>query len=278
MLKNTFHHIPGIGAHTEKQIWNAGIPNWEEFLQDHRGILSQGKTTLAKRTIDQSKEQLRKDNPIYFTNLLPSRLHWRIFPEFRHLAAYLDIETTGMESYCAITTIALYDGKQIRWYVDGENLDRFCDDIVKYKLIITYNGKAFDIPFIENQFRIKLHHTHIDLRYMLASLGFTGGLKGCERQMGISRGDLSGIDGYFAVLLWDDYIRKNNPHALETLLAYNIEDVVNLEKLMVMAYNMKIKDTPFYNQNTLESPMSPPIPFRAHMGTVQRIKTDLFGW
>ncbi|MBW1642466.1 MAG: ribonuclease H-like domain-containing protein, partial [Deltaproteobacteria bacterium] len=95
------------------------------------------------------------------------------------------------------------------------------------------------IPFIENQFGLKLDHSHIDLRYVLVGLGFSGGLKGCERQLGINRGDLSGVDWYFAVLLWNDYIRNNNKRALETLLAYNIEDVVNLEKLMVISYNMK---------------------------------------
>ena len=66
---------------------------------------------------------------------------------------------------------------------------------------MTYNGKSFDIPFIESHFGAKLTHAHIDLRYILASLGYRGGLKGCEKQLGIDRGDLKNVDGYFAVLL-----------------------------------------------------------------------------
>ena len=31
------------------------------------------------------------------------------------------------------------------------------------------------------------------------SLGFKGGLKGCERQLGLDRGNLKDIDGFFAV-------------------------------------------------------------------------------
>lgn len=275
MLKNTFHHIPGIGAHIENKIWEKGALDWNHFQFNSAGIFSQGRTSLIKNYIDKSYEQLKNDNPNYFTKLLPSRLHWRIFPEFRHLTAYLDIETTGMDSFSTITTIALYDGKKIRWYVDGKNLDQFLDDISNYKVIVTYNGKGFDIPFIENQFGVTLDHSHIDLRYILAALGFSGGLKGCERQLGINRGDLSGVDGYFAILLWNDYIKNNNQCALDTLLAYNIEDTVNLEKLMVMAYNINLKNTPFVNRQ-LDVPSSPHIPFSADLETIERIKRNLF--
>jgi uncharacterized protein YprB with RNaseH-like and TPR domain len=276
MLKNTFHHIPGIGIHIEKDMWRKGILDWKGFQFSSAEIFSQERTTLIKRYIDQSYTHLQSDNPNYFTKLLPSKLHWRIFPEFRHLTAYLDIETTGMDTFSTITTIALYDGIHVRWYVDGENLDQFIDDISTYKVIVTYNGKGFDIPFIENQFGVTLDHSHIDLRYILAALGFSGGLKGCERQLGINRGSLSGVDGYFAVLLWDDYIRNNNPRALDTLLAYNIEDTINLEKLMVMAYNKNLKNTPFVNQQ-LEVPSLPHTPFSADMETIESIKRNLFG-
>jgi len=56
------------------------------------------------------------------------------------------------------------------------------------------------------------------LRYVLKSLGYSGGLKSCEKALGLDRGDLDGVDGYFAVLLWRDYQKKHNEKALETLL------------------------------------------------------------
>jgi uncharacterized protein YprB with RNaseH-like and TPR domain len=109
-------------------------------------------------------------------------------------------------------TIALYDGKSIFTYVQGQNLDEFTRDIQKYKVIVTYNGKCFDVPFIESYFRVKMPQAHIDLRYLLKSLGYTGGLKGCEKKAGIDRGEMEGIDGYFAVLLWDDYQKTRIPN------------------------------------------------------------------
>lgn len=119
-----------------------------------------------------------------------------------------------------------------------------------------------------------MDHVHIDLRYVLASLGYRGALKGCERMLGIDRGDLEGIDGYFAVLLWDDFKRKGNQKALDTLLAYNTLDVVNLETLMVAAYNGKLTDTPFLLTHELPIPSSPETPFKADQETIERIRRD----
>jgi len=57
-----------------------------------------------------------------------------------------------------------------------------------------------------------------------------GGLKVVERKLGIER-QLKGVDGYVAVQLWWDYVNNGNLDSLQTLLAYNAEDVVNLRVL-----------------------------------------------
>jgi uncharacterized protein YprB with RNaseH-like and TPR domain len=208
---------------------------------------------------------------------LPSSEHWRLFPEFRRSIAYLDIETTGLGGPGDhITTIALHDGRSISWYIKGKNLGDFKRDIKRYKVIATFNGKCFDIPFIENEMRITMDHAHIDLRYVLRSLGYTGGLKRCEKMLGIERAGLQGIDGFFAVLLWNDFKENINQKALETLLAYNIQDAVNLETLMVIAYNMKLKDTPFFETHKLPLPATPDNPFKADTFTVRRILKQIY--
>jgi uncharacterized protein YprB with RNaseH-like and TPR domain len=110
------------------------------------------------------------------------------------------------------------------------------------------------------------------------SLGFKGGLKGCERQLGLDRGDLKDIDGFFAVLLWGEYQRTGDQKALDTLLAYNIQDTINLENLIVTAYNMKLKETPFYESHVIEEPTLPGNPFGADLGTVDKIKNSSQYW
>ena len=64
-----------------------------------------------------------------------------------------------------VTTIAVYDGREVFTYINGRNLDDFVHDIQKYQVIVSYNGKSFDIPFLERFFRIRIDHAQIDLRY-----------------------------------------------------------------------------------------------------------------
>ena len=279
MLTNTFIHIQGIGAITEQRLWESGIRDWDSFSSDLPIPISAGRKHFLLKGIEKSQRYLANRNPSYFSKQLPSNQCWRIFPEFRASTVYLDIETTGLDRYFnRITTIALYDGQEIKTYVQGQNLDDFVKDIQKYRVVVTYNGKCFDVPFIESYFKIRLNHAHIDLRYILQSLGFRGGLKGCERQMGIDRGDLKDIDGFFAVLLWDEYKRTGDQKALDTLLAYNVQDTITLENLMVAAYNMKLKLTPFYGSLLIPESMMPDNPFNVHLKTVDKIKTSPQYW
>jgi uncharacterized protein YprB with RNaseH-like and TPR domain len=139
-------------------------------------------------------------------------------------------------------------------------------------VLVTYNGRTFDIPFIERFFRIRLRQAQIDLRYVLARLGFKGGLKGCEKKLGIGRGQLDGVDGYFAVLLWYEYEKYGDERALETLLAYNIEDTVNLERLAVEAYNRNLSATPFAEELALALPTPPSLPCNPDPACIERIR------
>jgi uncharacterized protein YprB with RNaseH-like and TPR domain len=279
MLPHTFCHIPGTGLKGEEKLWDEGITSWEEWLEmkDHPGAGRRDRE-MAEH-LYASVGALEDGRVGYFAEGLPASEIWRVFPEFRSRTAYVDIETTGLSAdYGAhITTIALYDGREVKHYVHGENLRQFEDDIFDYDLLVTYNGKCFDVPFIERYFRIRLTHAHIDLRYVLRSVGVTGGLKGCEAQLGIERGELEGVDGYFAVLLWYDYINGGNPLALDTLLAYNIQDTVNMERLMVTAYNMKIEETPFGDRRRLRDPSVPENPFRADEETIVKLREKHYG-
>jgi hypothetical protein len=272
-------HIQSIGAITEQRLWESGLSDWDAFSDDISMPLSGNRKYLLQKGIDESRQHLYQNNPVYFSKCLPPNQSWRFFPEFRNSTVYLDIETTGLDrQFNKITTIALYDGREIKTYVQGQNLDDFIEDIQQYKVIVTYNGKSFDIPFIENFFKIKLNHAQIDLRYVLYSLGFRGGLKGVERQLGTDRGNLRDVDGFFAVLLWDEFLKTKNQQTLETLLAYNVEDTITLENLMVTAYNMKLKGTPFY-ENLLIEELTPPVnPFRADLATIDRIKNSSQYW
>lgn len=279
MLHHTFIHLPHIGPLTERRLWANNILKWRDLLNEKNELAN--KFSHLRTYLSISEKKLKALDANFFTKHLGTDQHWRIFSEFSDVSAYLDIETTGLGGpgdY--ITTISLYDGKKIYYYIHDKNMEQFLDDIKKYKVLVTYNGKCFDVPFIEREFGISLPHAHLDLRYILRSLGFTGGLKSCEHQLGISRGELEGIDGYFAVFLWRDYLAGNRK-ALETLLAYNIEDTVNLEKLMVIAFNKKVQSLPvaIQKKSIVKLPRHSKqlkIPFKPDNNTIKRIKAKYY--
>jgi uncharacterized protein YprB with RNaseH-like and TPR domain len=152
--------------------------------------------------------------------------------------AYLDIETTGLSfDMNFITVIGIYMcndtndrfvqlfGKQ----VTRDNLLNALGDVPK---IYTYNGKRFDLPFIDKHLCIDLEtkYAHHDLLFDCWKHNLRGGFKAVERQLEIPR-KLPNIDGAKAVMLWWRYINHQDLYALDLLLEYNKEDVVNLKKL-----------------------------------------------
>ncbi len=275
MLQHTFCHIQGIGEKTEQRLWQAGITKWNKW-RDPAGVpLSKRSKMEIPEIFEHSINALKEKDPTFFSNRLGSGDSWRLFSDFRSTTAYLDIETTGLGEDAEITTIAMYDGTTVYTYINGRNLDDFLSDVQRYTVLVSYNGKSFDIPCIEKHFNIRLPQAQIDLRFVLAKLGIKGGLKGCEKQLGINRGALDGVDGSFAVLLWRLFERENDEKALTTLLAYNLEDTVNLERLLVEAWNRNILKTPF-STYLLPCPEPPRLEFHPDYDCVQRIKKQFF--
>lgn len=271
MLQHTFCHINGIGARSEKELWARGARSWEDAAEG-RFQASRPFKEFLRRRIEESMEQLEAGNARYFGKALGPGFQWRVFNAFRPRTIYLDIETTacgGPGEY--ITAIAMYDGERVHSYVHGDDPAWVREFLDQFKVVVTYNGKSFDVPMIRKHLKAEMNHVHLDLRFILASLGIKGGLKGCERRLGISREDLDGVDGYTAVLLWDDFLRTGNGKSLETLMAYNALDAANLESLMVTAYNMKLAETPFSATHELPLPEKPLNPFVAHPGTLKKI-------
>ncbi len=114
MLKNSFIHIPGIGAKTERQLWDAGLLDWKHLESNNSYKISPKRYQKLIAFTKESPEQFENKNPNYFSDVLPSKEHWGLFPHFRSHTAYLDIETTGIKMFgFEITTIALYDGNSI---------------------------------------------------------------------------------------------------------------------------------------------------------------------
>jgi uncharacterized protein YprB with RNaseH-like and TPR domain len=154
---------------------------------------------------------------------------------------FLDIETTGLSGeYDQVTVIGALGNGKPALFINGINLHEFPDYIAQFPLLITFNGIQFDVPFLRAHFpQARLDQPHIDLRFVLASLGYKGGLKVVESVLGLHRDPaIENVDGFEAVRLWHQY-RRGDRQALETLVLYNLTDVVNLVELVEIAFELK---------------------------------------
>jgi uncharacterized protein YprB with RNaseH-like and TPR domain len=142
--------------------------------------------------------------------------------------AYLDIETSFTGK---ITVVGIYlpDLEIIQLIGDEITHTSLMDALSSAGTIVTYNGNRFDFPVIKRRVGLDLrsHFLSCDLMYDCWRQGFYGGLKGVEHQLGISR-RTKGITGGDAPVLWERYVRKGDREALELLLRYNRDDVMNL--------------------------------------------------
>ena len=154
------------------------------------------------------------------------------------IEAYLDIETTGLSpTDCMVTVVGMYicngDDTKITQLVGKDiNTDSILEALNGVGKIYTYNGSRFDLPFINGSIGIDLSQMfpHRDLMYDCWRNNLYGGLKAVERQLGIER-RLKDMNGWEAVKLWWKYVDSFDLEALNKLLEYNKEDVVNLQVL-----------------------------------------------
>ena len=240
MLRQSFIHLPRVGKVTEGEIWDAGIGDWGDFLgAEELPSRIRGKRVHLRELVEQSTERYEASDAAYFNELLPARERWRLYADYRVRAAFVDIETTGLSPERGIITlIGVLDARGYTAYVYDENLADFREAIEQYDLVVTFNGAAFDLPYIEHHFgSIFRNVAHIDLRFPLRRAGYSGGLKLIERQAKVGRpSELSVLSGYDAVLLWRMW-QRGSEGARDTLIRYNAEDVASLPALAEIAYN-----------------------------------------
>ncbi len=149
----------------------------------------------------------------------------------RSVKAYLDIETSYSSE---ITVIGAYrpDAGVVQLTGRAVTVRNLLWMLEGVHTIYTYNGERFDLPVIRRVLGVDLRgqFRSCDLMYACWRQGLYGGLKKVEMRLGIGR-VTEGLDGRDAMRLWESYCREGDGKALDTLLLYNREDILNLSVL-----------------------------------------------
>jgi uncharacterized protein YprB with RNaseH-like and TPR domain len=143
---------------------------------------------------------------------------------------YLDIETSFSGE---VTLVGLMRSSGPLLQLVGSAITREAieSSLEGLDTLCTFNGEGFDLPVLRRHFGIGLieRYRSLDLSLECRRVGIRGGLKKIENGMQIPR-RLRGVNGYDAMLLWERW-EKGERAALETLLEYNRDDVINLALL-----------------------------------------------
>ncbi|MBC2580144.1 ribonuclease H-like domain-containing protein [Clostridium sp. DJ247] len=165
--------------------------------------------------------------------------------------AYFDIETTGFDKdEDSIILISFgyfhdYNTFIIKQYF-AENLENEAEilysfglDLKQYNKWCSYNGIAFDEPFIrrrmeKNSIIFESPSYHIDLYRLIRPYYKQLGMERCnlktvEKHIGIDRKDQ--IDGGISVDLYKEFLVTLEEKLKNTILLHNYEDVLNLPKI-----------------------------------------------
>ncbi len=162
---------------------------------------------------------------------------------------FLDTETTGMVGGSGTVAFLIgvgsidYEGFRVRQFFmrdygeEASALDALAEYMERFDVLVTYNGRAYDQPLLENRYAMCrvgnpfAQMPHLDLLYGARRL-FRLRLENCRlvnlenEILGFER--LDDIPGEMIPYTYFEYLRTRRAHRLQAVLHHNVLDIVSL--------------------------------------------------
>jgi uncharacterized protein YprB with RNaseH-like and TPR domain len=230
--------MSGVGPWLESTLWDAGVRTWDDLPAASPRALSPRLRPRLEAAVARARQALEAGDAEALAAMLPRAERWRLYPEFLAQASFLDVETDGDR----LTAVGFLDAAGPRILLAGRDLDEFPERAAGWKLLVTYNGLAFDVPALRAAFPgWRAPVAHVDLCPLWRRMGHAGGLKLLERSEGLHRPPhLDGLSGADAVRLWHRHL-DGDPAALRLFAEYNLLDAVHLRTLADRGYNRMVE-------------------------------------
>ncbi len=188
----------------------------------------------------------------------------------REKLAFFDIETTGLSAARAnlyLIGIVVWDNVGASWKLvqlfsegiadEPVLLRSFFELLAGKRLLLSFNGDGFDIPFLTqllHQYALPYRFDHLEsldlyklLRPVKKMLQLPNcKLKTCEQFLGIDREDR--FNGGELIYVYLDYLKAPDAEKLELLLLHNAEDLMNLPRLLPLLSYAYLPSAAFHLQ------------------------------
>ncbi len=172
---------------------------------------------------------------------------------------YLDLETTGLSpgssNYAFMVGLGYFAGDEFRvrqhfmrdFSDEIEILDRLEAFVAQFNAVVTFNGRAFDLPLIESRFVLARRRTrlsqlpHLDLLYPSRQIWRerfeSCSLKSLEYNLlGVERhGDIPGAE---IPHVYFEYLRSRNPYWISKIFHHNRLDIVSMMCLLSFCHDL----------------------------------------